>query len=92
MKVKPRVTNGLKINKAAEALKITAKDLLRLKVIDEIIPEPLGAAHRDRSDTIARVGDVIDDSLKQINGLDGKELRDQRRERFIALGNDVLSS
>jgi len=77
---------------AADALKMTAKDLLRLGVIDAIIPEPLGAAHRNREDTIKRVGDGIDQALKEIDGLDGTALLSQRRERFITLGNDALSS
>ena len=77
---------------AADALKMTSKDLLRLGVIDAIIPEPLGAAHRDRDDTIKRVGDGIDEALKEIENLDGAALRAQRRERFITLGNDFLTS
>jgi acetyl-CoA carboxylase carboxyl transferase subunit alpha len=77
---------------AADALKITSKDLLRLGVIDAIIPEPLGAAHRNREDTIKRVGDGIDQALGEIEELDGTILLSQRRERFITLGNDALSS
>jgi acetyl-CoA carboxylase carboxyl transferase subunit alpha len=77
---------------AADALKMTSKDLLRLGVIDAIIPEPLGAAHRDRDVTIKRVGDGIDEALKEIENLDGAALRAQRRERFITLGNDFLTS
>jgi len=77
---------------AADALKMTAKDLLRLGVIDAIIPEPLGAAHRNRDDTIKRVGDGIDQALGEIDELEGTTLIAQRRERFTKLGNDALSS
>ena len=77
---------------AANALKMTAKDLLRLGVIDAIIPEPLGAAHRNRDDTIKRVGDGIEQALGEIDELDGATLLSQRRERFVQLGNDALSS
>ena len=77
---------------AADALKMTAKDLLRLGVIDSIIPEPLGAAHRNRDDTIKRVGDGIDQALGEIDELEGTTLIAQRRERFTKLGNDALSS
>ena len=74
---------------AADALKMTAKDLLRLGVIDAIIPEPLGAAHRNRDDTIKRVGDGIDQALGEIDELEGTTLIAQRRERFTKLGNDL---
>ncbi len=77
---------------AADALKMTAKDLLRLGVIDSIIPEPLGAAHRNRDDTIKRVGDGIDQALGEIDELGDTTLLSQRRERFVKLGNEALSS
>ena len=77
---------------AADALKMTAKDLLRFGVIDAIIPEPLGAAHRNRDDTIKRVGDGIDKALGEIDELESTTLISQRRERFVKLGNDALTS
>ena len=77
---------------AADALKMTAKDLLEFGVIDEIIPEPLGGAHRNRDETIATVGARIEKALSDIEGIEGEVLKSQRRERFITLGNDVLSS
>jgi len=77
---------------AADAMKMTAKDLLDFGVIDEIIPEPLGGAHRNRDETIATVGVRIEKALSDIEGIEGEVLKSQRRERFITLGNEVLSS
>tara|TARA_B100000676_G_scaffold303570_1_gene354297 strand:- start:6338 stop:7297 length:960 start_codon:yes stop_codon:yes gene_type:complete len=77
---------------AADALKMTAKDLLDFGVIDEIIPEPLGGAHRNRDKTIETVGARIEKALGDLEGMEGEVLKSQRRERFITLGNDVLSS
>ena len=77
---------------AAGALKMTAKDLLNFGVIDEIISEPLGAAHRNPQETINRVGVGLEGALNEIEGIEGTVLRSQRRERFITLGNDSLSS
>ena len=77
---------------AAGALKMTAKDLLNFGVIDEIISEPLGAAHRNRQETINRVGSGLEGALNEIEDIEGPVLRSQRRERFMTLGNDALSS
>lgn len=77
---------------AAEALKMTAKDLLEFGVIDSIIPEPLGAAHRHGQEAIQMVGDAIDESIRDLDGLDGATLRARRRERFLTLGNEALTA
>lgn len=77
---------------AAEALKLTAKNLLDHGVIDGIITEPLGAAHRDPDEAIKRVGDAIEESLDELHGLDGVTLRAQRRERFLTMGDEALAS
>ncbi|MDX6750380.1 acetyl-CoA carboxylase carboxyltransferase subunit alpha [Geminicoccaceae bacterium 1502E] len=71
---------------AAEALKFTAQDLLHHKLIDEIIAEPLGGAHRGRATTIAAVGETIERHLAELAGRDGVELRGARREKFLAMG------
>jgi acetyl-CoA carboxylase carboxyl transferase subunit alpha len=71
---------------AAEALRYTAQDLLDLQLIDEIVPEPLGGAHRARSTTISAVGDAIARHLDALAGTAGPELRRQRREKFLAMG------
>ena len=76
---------------AAEALKLTASDLRSLAIIDEIIEEPLGAAHRGRDATITAVGDHIEAALERFANMDGVTLRAQRREKFLAMGNGSLT-
>ncbi len=77
---------------AADALKLTAQDLLAFKVIDAIVPEPLGGAHRAPSEAIRTVGDAVQQALGDLDGMPSPKLKAQRRERFLTLGNDVLSS
>jgi len=77
---------------AADALKLTAQDLLAFKVIDAILPEPLGGAHRAPSEAIRTVGDAVQQALGDLDGIPSPKLKAQRRERFLTLGNDVLSS
>ena len=76
---------------AAEALKLTAEDLKRLKLIDTVITEPLGGAHRDGAATIAAVGDAVQAALGPLVSLDGATLRARRREKFIEMGREVLA-
>ena len=71
---------------AAEALKLTAADLLKLKVIDGIVPEPLGGAHRDRTAAIDSVGDAIEGALAQLRQ-GNVDYRTRRREKFLAMGS-----
>ena len=68
---------------AASSMKITAQDLKELNVIDSIISEPLGGAHRNPNQTIKNVGDVIWDSLKQIISLNKNELLNQRKTKYL---------
>ena len=75
---------------AAEALKLTAQDLLKLGIIDQIVAEPLGGAHRDKQVAIAAVGDAIEGALAPLLELDGPALRKQRREKFLAMGSTAL--
>ncbi|HUJ97681.1 MAG TPA: acetyl-CoA carboxylase carboxyltransferase subunit alpha [Stellaceae bacterium] len=75
---------------AAEALKLTAQDLQKLGVIDAIIAEPLGGAHRERAPAITAAGDTIEQMLRPLAGMDGPNLRQQRREKFLAMGNRGL--
>ena len=72
---------------AAEALKLTSKDMLKNNLIDKIIKEPLGGAHYDRELTFANVKKEIISSFKSIQKLDPRERINQRREKFIAMGN-----
>lgn len=76
---------------AAEALRLTAQDLHKLAVIDTIIPEPLGGAHREPGATIAAVGEAIAGSLDELAGLDGGVLKAKRREKFLEMGRHGLS-
>jgi acetyl-CoA carboxylase carboxyl transferase subunit alpha len=75
---------------AAEALKLTAQDLLRLGIIDGIVPEPLGGAHRAPEHAIAALGDAIEEALRALASVDGPALRAQRREKFLAMGSRGL--
>lgn len=71
---------------AAEAMKITAADLLSLKVIDRIVPEPLGGAHRDPAEAIASLKGAIVEELDGLSGQSADQLRQARREKFLAIG------
>ncbi|HVF93927.1 MAG TPA: acetyl-CoA carboxylase carboxyltransferase subunit alpha [Sphingomonas sp.] len=71
---------------AAEAMRITAQDLKAFGVIDTIVNEPLGGAHRDPAAATAALGDAIDAALAGLDGLDARELRQSRRAKFLAMG------
>ena len=78
--------SGDKAPEAAEAQKITAQDLLKLEVIDTIIPEPLGGAHRRPDITIRSVGEAINQALTTLSAQDGRKLVQMRRDKFLAMG------
>lgn len=82
--------SGDQAQTAAEALKLTAEDLLKLGVIDAVVPEPLGGAHREPMAAIRAVGDEIVKALTELRRLDGPTLRRQRREKFLAMGQKGL--
>jgi acetyl-CoA carboxylase carboxyl transferase subunit alpha len=71
---------------AAEAMKVTAQDLKTLGVIDRIVDEPMGGAHRDPAAAIAALGTAIGESLDELAPLDGTALKRERREKFLAMG------
>jgi acetyl-CoA carboxylase carboxyl transferase subunit alpha len=75
---------------AAEALRLTADDLKRMRLIDTVIPEPLGGAQRDPAATIGAVGEALAAALAPLVGLDGAVLRARRREKFLEMGRDGL--
>jgi acetyl-CoA carboxylase carboxyl transferase subunit alpha len=75
---------------AADALKLTAQDLMKLGVIDAIVDEPLGGAHREREPAVAAVGDAIETMLQPLLQIDGPSLRKERREKFLAMGHRGL--
>ncbi len=72
---------------ATRVLKLTAKDLLKYHVIDEIIPEPIGGAHRYPKQTMKNVDEAIWQNLKQMRDLSADDLVIQRQEKFLALGH-----
>lgn len=83
--------SGDMAQQAAEALRLTAQDLLEFKVIDEVIPEPMGGAHRDRTAVFAQVGDAFDRHLRDLGAMDGATLRQRRREKFLRMGREALT-
>jgi acetyl-CoA carboxylase carboxyl transferase subunit alpha len=78
--------DGSKAKEAAEAMKITAADLLNLKVIDEIIKEPLGGAHVDPAKTAANIKSAINKCLKQYEDMSPLEIADDRYDKFRNMG------
>ncbi|MGH1464514.1 MAG: acetyl-CoA carboxylase carboxyltransferase subunit alpha [Cognatishimia sp.] len=84
--------NADKMREAAEALRLTAQDLLQLGVVDRSVTEPLGGAHRDRGAAIASVGKAIADMLAEMEGMDRATLTKARRDKFLALGSKGLAA
>jgi len=78
--------DGTKAEGAAKAMKITAQDLIGLRIIDRIVPEPLGGAHTDPETTIRTVGDAIEEELQRLLQFSASELKSQRAQRFLAIG------
>jgi len=78
--------DGARARDAAMAMKITAPDLVELKIVDRIIPEPVGGAHADRDAAIATVGVVLAEELAALSGLSPEQLRKARADRFYAIG------
>jgi acetyl-CoA carboxylase carboxyl transferase subunit alpha len=74
---------------AATNMKITAEDLKSLGIIDGIIPEPLGGAHRDPDSVIAATGDVIANALGEFTGRSRDQIRNDRRQKFLAMGRNL---
>ena len=76
---------------AAKAMKITAQDLLKMKIVDRIIPEPPGGAHSDPVAAIQAVGDAVEQELAGLEGMSSQALMKQRAERFYAIGRSGLA-
>ncbi|MDH5188393.1 MAG: acetyl-CoA carboxylase carboxyltransferase subunit alpha [Rhodospirillaceae bacterium] len=83
--------DGAEAKTAAEALKLTAKDLLELGVVDAVIPEPLGGAHRDPKSMYMALGAELEHAIYKMDGIDGGQLRARRREKFMELGQKGLA-
>jgi len=81
-----------KMREAAEALRLTAQDLNSLGVVDRIIDEPVGGAHRDRDATIAAVGKAIGEMLNEMSKQDGAKLIASRRKKFLDMGSKGLAA
>jgi acetyl-CoA carboxylase carboxyl transferase subunit alpha len=78
-----------KANDAANNMKITAQDLAVLGIIDRIVPEPTGGAHRDRFGMIERAGDAIADALAEFDDKEPAAIRRARQDKFLAIGRTV---
>ncbi len=79
-----------KAQEAATGMKITAGDMIRFGVIDQIVAEPVGGAHRDAAAAIASTGEAIGHVLDEFAGLDPETVRRRRREKFLAIGRNLL--
>jgi acetyl-CoA carboxylase carboxyl transferase subunit alpha len=79
-----------KAQEAATNMKITAQDLVRFGIIDEIVPEPTGGAHRDPQAAIDQAGAAIGASLAALHGIDRSTIRKMRRDKFLAIGRGKL--
>ena len=79
-----------KNQEAAAAMRLSAQDCLNLKVIDGIIPEPVGGAHRAPDDAILAVGEQIARALAEMERVPGDQLRRERREKYLAMGRDLM--
>jgi acetyl-CoA carboxylase carboxyl transferase subunit alpha len=77
-----------KAKEAAEAMGITAPDLLRHRIIDTIVKEPVGGAHRDPQRAMQAAARALDSALRELEGMSPSELRAQRRDRFYAIGRE----
>jgi acetyl-CoA carboxylase carboxyl transferase subunit alpha len=75
---------------AAEALRLTAQDMLQLGIVDRVVAEPLGGAHRAPEAAIAALGNALDEALRPLLPLDGKALREARRQKFRTIGGRGL--
>ena len=80
-----------KAEDAATALKITAQDLKRLNVIDAIVPEPVGGAHREPKRAVDTLGDAVAEALSDMLDVAPDKLRHLRREKFLAMGRTGLA-
>ena len=82
--------NSDKMKEAAEALKLTAADLTKLGIVDEIISEPIGGAHRNINEIILKVGKSLERSLKKFNKITPDQILEERRKKFLDVGKFKL--
>ena len=81
--------DGTKAQEAANSMKITAQDMLRFGVIDTILKEPVGGAHRDAAVMIAATGEAIAEAFDELRGLNPDAIRKQRRQKFLDIGRKI---
>lgn len=81
--------DAAKAQEAANSMKITAQDLKQFGIIDEIIPEPVGGAHRHVPEVMQRTHKVIENFLREFEGKGRLEVREHRREKFLAMGSNL---
>ena len=81
--------DSTKREEAATAMKITAQDLITIGVIDEIVKEPVGGAHRDHASVIRSIGDAVAHALAEFDGKDAGEIKKHRHDRFLAIGRTL---
>ena len=81
--------DSARAKEAATNMKITSDDLKSLGIIDGIIGEPLGGAHRDPDAVIASTGDVIAKALGELSNRTGEQLRNDRRQKFLNMGRNL---
>jgi len=82
--------DGTKAQEAANSMKITAQDMLRFGVIDRILREPAGGAHRDPPAMIATTGEAIEQAFIELRNLDADAIRKQRRQKFLDIGRKLV--
>ena len=81
--------DGTKAQEVANGMKITAQDMLRFGVIDQILKEPSGGAHRDSAVMISATGDAIAEAFNDFRNLDADGVRRQRRQKFLDIGRKL---
>src|SRR5690349_1474000 len=81
--------DGTKAQEAANSMKITAQDMLRFGVIDTILKEPVGGAHRDPAAMITATGDAIAQAFTELKAMDADAIRKQRRQKFLDIGRKL---
>lgn len=78
-----------KAQEAANSMKITAQDLLKFGIVDQIVSEPAGGAHRHQAHVIEATGKLVRDFLKSYDGKGRLEIREERREKFLTIGSEI---
>ncbi|MEZ5791926.1 MAG: acetyl-CoA carboxylase carboxyl transferase subunit alpha, partial [Nitratireductor sp.] len=81
--------DSAKAKDVATAMKITAQDLVQLGIVDTIVKEPVGGAHRDPAVVMERAAEAIRGAFSELSSMSGEELRKARRDKFLAIGRNL---